>query len=244
MNNIYDDEGFFCEYSNMARSRQGLAGAGEWKQFRALFPDLKGKSVLDLGCGFGWHCRHAIEQGAEKVLGIDLSSKMIDEARVKNSDQKITYRVCGAESYEFPEGMYDCVISNLVLHYIENLEVIYRKVYGTLKENGVFLINIEHPVFTSGVGQDWIYSNGGKPEYWPVDNYFITGERITGFLGQAVKKQHHTLTQILMGLRNAGFSLDAVEEAVPDSDMMSIPGMADELRRPMMLLIKAVKEAD
>lgn len=244
MNNIYDDEGFFCEYSNMARSRQGLAGAGEWKQFRALFPDLKGKSVLDLGCGFGWHCRHAVEQGAEKVLGIDLSSKMIDEARVKNSDPKITYRVCGAESYEFPEGMYDCVISNLVLHYIENLEVIYRKVHGTLKENGVFLINIEHPVFTSGVGQDWIYSNGGKPEYWPVDNYFITGERITGFLGQTVKKQHHTLTQILMGLRNAGFSLDAVEEAVPDSGMMSIPGMADELRRPMMLLIKAVKGAD
>ncbi len=79
------------------------------------------------------------------------------------------------------------------------------------------------------------------PRYWPVDNYFLPGERSTHFLGCDVVKQHHTLTQILMGLLNNGFALEAVEEAKPPEEMMSIPGMKDELRRPMMLLVKALR---
>ena len=61
--NIYDNQKFFDEYAQMTRSRQGLAGAGEWYQFRRMFPDLAGKNVLDLGCGYGWHCKYAAEQG-------------------------------------------------------------------------------------------------------------------------------------------------------------------------------------
>lgn len=90
--------------------------------------------------------------------------------------------------------------------------------------------------------RDWIYNENGAPKYWPVDNYYILGERITSFLGCEVKKQHHTLTQILMGLLNNGFELKAVEEAMPPEEMMDIPGMKNELRRPMMLLVKAVKK--
>ena len=52
-------------------------------------------------------------------------------------------------------------------------------------------------------------------------------------------KQHHTLTQIVMGLLDAGFEIQALEEAMPPEEMMDILGMEDELRRPMMLLIKA-----
>ena len=57
-------------------------------------------------------------------------------------------------------------------------------------------------------------------------------------------KQHHTLTQILMGLLRNGFALEAVEEAEPPEEMMEIPGMRDELRRPMMLLVKAIAKKD
>lgn len=241
MKNIYDDKEFFDEYAKMTRSKEGLLGAGEWHQFRMLFPDLIGKKVLDLGCGYGWHCKFARENGAKEVLGIDMSEKMIKEAMEKNIDPKITYRVCGVEEYDYPKDAYDCVISNLVLHYIEDIETIFKKVYTTLKDNGVFLLNIEHPVFTSGVNQDWIYDSKGKIKYWPVDNYFYPGERDVHFLGKNVKKQHHTLTQILMGLINVGFKLEVVEEAIPNPNMMDIPGMINEMRRPMMLLIKAVK---
>ena len=67
--NKYDDPIFFAEYSKMNRSILGLNGAGEWHEFKKLLPNLTGKNVLDLGCGFGWHCSYAAEQGAAKVVG-------------------------------------------------------------------------------------------------------------------------------------------------------------------------------
>lgn len=239
MSNEYDKESFFNQYSQMSRSKEGLSAAGEWSQLKPLFPSLDGKTVLDLGCGYGWHCKFSEEQGATRILGIDLSKKMIEEAKKRNKGEKIEYRICGIDEYEYPSDSWDLVISNLALHYIEDLEKVYKNVFKTLKANGIFLFNIEHPVFTAGVGQDWIYDDKGRPKYWPVDDYFMPGERKTNFLGCEVIKQHHTLTQILMGLIQNGFSIEIVEEVQPPKEMMNIPGMVDELRRPMMLLVKA-----
>ena len=240
MYNEYDNEKFFQEYANMTRSKEGLSAAGEWRRLKPLFPPLQGKSVLDLGCGYGWHCMYAVEKGARQVLGIDLSRRMIEEAGRRNPDSRIEYRVCGIEEYEYPENAWDCVVSNLALHYIEDIGQVFRQVYRTCKPGGTFLINIEHPVFTAGVGQDWIYAEDGKPKHWPIDDYFLPGERKTRFLGCEVAKQHHTLTQIVMELLGAGFEIQVLEEVVPPEDMMDIPGMEDELRRPMMLLIKVM----
>lgn len=241
MNNIYDDKAFFDAYSRMARSTGGLQAAGEWHQLQPLFPAMEGSRVLDLGCGYGWHCKYAVEQGAAEALGLDLSEKMIAEARARYADPRIRYEVCGIAEYSYPAGYYDLVVSNLALHYLADLDDIYRKVFSTLRPGGVFLFNIEHPVFTAGVREDWVRDTEGRPVCWPVDNYYYPGERTTLFLGQEVKKQHHTLTQILMGLIRCGFVLEAVEEAMPDPSMLDLPGMADEMRRPMMLLVKARK---
>lgn len=68
--NKYDDNIFFQKYSQMSRSQQGLAGAGEWETLRKLLPDFKDKRVLDLGCGYGWHCIYAMEHGASSVVGV------------------------------------------------------------------------------------------------------------------------------------------------------------------------------
>ena len=230
MPNLYDDETFFAAYAAMPRSRGGLAAAGEWHQLRPLLPPLTGKRVLDLGCGYGWHCRYAAQQGAAKVLGLDASRRMIAQARACNPGECISYRVCGIEEYEYPARQWDCVISNLALHYLADLDSVYANVFRTLTPGGVFLFNIEHPVYTAGVGQDWLYDENGRPVCWPV--------------GCEVTKQHHTLTQILMGLLRQGFVLQAVEEAQPPQEMLNEPGMADEMRRPMMLLVKAAKPGD
>lgn len=40
MNNIYDNEQFFEQYAQMSRSCQGLSGAGEWHQFKDMYPDF------------------------------------------------------------------------------------------------------------------------------------------------------------------------------------------------------------
>ena len=55
---------FFEQYSHMQRSIRELEGAGEWHELKKMLPDFSGKRVLDLGCGFGWHCRYAAEHGA------------------------------------------------------------------------------------------------------------------------------------------------------------------------------------
>jgi len=244
MDNAYDDKAFFEAYAQMPRSRDGLESAGEWHQLQALFPPLQGKTVLDLGCGYGWHSKYAATQGARSVLGIDLSERMINEAKNRNAAENISYRVCSLQEYEYPEGAYDFVISNLALHYIANLDPIFEKVFQTLKPGGIFLFNIEHPVFTAGINEDWLYDQNGAPSAWPIDNYFYPGERQTIFLGQRITKQHHTLTQILMGVIHAGFSLEHIEEAQPPEEMMHLAGMKDEMRRPMMLLVRARRSND
>lgn len=242
MKNEYDNKEFFEQYAQMSRSREGLAGAGEWHQLKKMFPPLEGKKVLDLGCGYGWHCAYAAEQGASEILGIDVSERMIAEAKKRNPDARICYRVSDLEQYEYPEETWDCVISNLALHYIEDLDRIYRNVHRTLKKGGTFLFNIEHPVYTAREGQDWIFDENGSPLYWPVDDYFYPGKRHTRFLGCDVEKYHHTLTEIMNGLIRTGFRIEGVEEARPSEEMMGIPGMKDEMRRPMMLMIRAGKE--
>ena len=241
MKNEYENETFFAQYAQMPRSKEGLSAAGEWHQLQRLMPELRGKRVLDLGCGYGWHCKYATDQGAAEVLGIDMSPKMLEEALRRNRDDRLRYRVCGVEEYEYPRETWDVVLSNLTLHYVADLEAVFRKVYRTLGAGGTFLFNIEHPVFTAGVDQDWSYGTDGKALHWPVDDYFYPGPRITHFLGCEVVKQHHTLPQILGGLLEAGFVLEAVEEAQPPHSMMGQPGMKDELRRPMMLLVRAGK---
>lgn len=62
--NIYDNPDFFAGYATLARSVQGLDGAPEWPALCALLPDLNGKRIADLGCGYGWFCRYALEAGA------------------------------------------------------------------------------------------------------------------------------------------------------------------------------------
>lgn len=83
MKNIYNNEKFFESYSQMTRSQQGLDGAGEWQTLKRLLPDFKKKRVLDLGCGYGWHCLYAAEHGAASVIGVDISEKMLEVARKK-----------------------------------------------------------------------------------------------------------------------------------------------------------------
>lgn len=68
----------------MNRSLNGLEESGEWEDFQRLLPDFTQQIVLGLGCGYGWHCRYAVVQGAAQVIGVDLSEKMLEIAKQKN----------------------------------------------------------------------------------------------------------------------------------------------------------------
>src|SRR5690348_5193860 len=125
--NKYDDPAFFANYSQMSRSIGGLEAAGEWPAFRALLPELRDKRVLDLGCGFGWHCRYAREQQARSVVGVDISEKMLGRARESTDDDAIEYRRLAIEDIDFPAEDFDVVLSSLAFHYVEHFDLICRK---------------------------------------------------------------------------------------------------------------------
>lgn len=244
--NRYDDADFFEQYSQMSRSLHGLSGAGEWHALKSVMPDLAGKQVLDLGCGYGWHCRYAVDNGADRVVGIDLSHKMIEKAIEINSDPKIDYRCCAVEDFEFVVNAFDVVISSLTFHYLDSFDDICRNVHKTLAGGGTFIFSVEHPIFTAQGAQEWVYApngeNSGEISHWPVDNYFYQGKRESVFLGKSVVKYHKTLTTYIGGLIKAGFTITHFIEPEPSAEAIeTLAEMKNELRRPMMLIISAQK---
>lgn len=239
--NKYDDPCFFEKYSQMTRSQQGLAGAGEWRELEKLLPDFHGRRVLDLGCGYGWHCQYAAEHGAACVLGTDISQKMLEAARARNPGPSIEYRQAAMEELRFPDGSFDVVLSSLAFHYVKDFRPLVRSISRWLTPGGSFVFSVEHPVFTAYGSQDWYYGPDGEILHFPVDNYYLEGPREAVFLGERVTKYHRTLTTYLDTLLENGFRLTRVVEPQPPENMMELPGMRDELRRPMMLLVSAVK---
>ncbi len=240
--NIYDNEVVFNKYSAMDRSVKGLSGAGEWHELEKMLPDFSGKRVLDLGCGFGWHCAYAAEHGAVRAVGVDCSEKMLAQARSRNSAPQIEYLQKRIEEAAFEPDTFDVVLSSLALHYVESFADVCKNVAQCLTENGDFVFSVEHPVFTAYGNQDWIYDKDGHIDHWPVDRYFTEGEREAIFLGEPVRKYHKTLTTYVSTLLACGFTLTGIVEPQPDPAMLdTVPGMRDELRRPMMLLVSAKK---
>ncbi len=239
--NKYDDEVFFRKYSQMSRSKEGLSGAGEWHEMEKMLPDFREKRVLDLGCGYGWHCRYAREHGARQVLGIDLSRKMLERAGQFGADSGIEYRRGAMEDLDFPEGSFDVVLSSLALHYVKDFLGMVSSIARWLAPGGTFVFSTEHPVFTAYGSQDWYYGENGEILHFPVDRYFYEGRREAVFLGETVVKYHRTLTTYLRTLLRNGLVIRDVAEPEPPESMMELPGMADEMRRPMMLLVRAEK---
>ena len=241
--NKYDDPVFFAKYARMDRSRFGLKAAGEWRTLEPMLPDFTGRDVLDLGCGYGWPCAYAAEHGARSVLGLDLSEKMLAVAQKEHAAPPIGYCRMAMEDADFADGSFDVALSSLAFHYVADFGALVRKTAHWLRPGGDFVFSCEHPVFTAEGSQDWYRDENGKILHFPVDNYYMEGERQAVFLGERVTKYHRTLTGYVGALLSNGFMLTGLAEPQPPQEMIdAIPGMADELRRPMMLILAAKKQ--
>lgn len=238
--NIYDTPDFFREYSRLERSQRGLDGAWEWPLLRSLLPDLSGKRILDLGCGFGWFARWARQQGAASVLGLDVSQNMLERARQMTHDNAIEYRRADLETAELPEGSFDLVFSALALHYIEDLQRILKAANRALHD-GWFMVSMEHPICTASRKADWLPHADGR-KTWPVDSYSDEGLRTTDWLAKGFSKQHRTFATVMNSLVTAGFSIERVEEWGPTKEQCAArPDLAEERERPLFLLVAAQK---
>jgi SAM-dependent methyltransferase len=237
--NIYDDEEFFAGYSRLGRSVDGLDGAAEWPALRAMLPELPGLKVLDLGCGFGWFCRWVRTQGAASVQGIDISERMLARARASTQDPAITYMRADLESLELRPGSFDLVYSSLAFHYLVGLERLMSELHQSLVPGGKLVFSAEHPIYTAPADPRWSVDGAGRKS-WPVNGYLREGTRSIDWLTQGVIKQHRTLATYINMLPRLGFTLSRIEEWRPtDEQIAARPELADELHRPMFLLVSA-----
>ncbi len=239
--NIYDNPEFFAGYSQLPRQVHGLDGAPEWPTIQALLPGLSGKRVADLGCGFGWAARWFRGQGAASVLGFDLSQNMIERARADTEDSAIEYRIADLETLELPEAAFDLVYSALTFHYVQDCARLIRMLHAALAPGGDLVFTIEHPIFMAAARPQWTQDEDGR-KTWPVNGYSLEGERRTDWFAKGVLKHHRTLATTINTLISAGFDLRRVEEFAPTPEQIAdVPDLAEELERPMMLLVSAHK---
>lgn len=239
--NIYDDDIFFAGYSKLARSVEGLAGAPEWPTLRAMLPAMEGLSVVDLGCGFGWFCRFAREAGAARVLGLDLSEKMLGRAREASSDAAIVYRRADLEHLDLPPAAFDFAYSSLVLHYVVDLKGLLEIVHRALVPGGRLIFSVEHPIYTAPSRPDWLKDDSGR-KTWAVDRYLDEGPRSTNWLAPGVIKQHRTVATYVNLLLELGFTPRRLEEWGPsDAQIAAHPEWSIERDRPPFLLISAAR---
>ena len=237
--NIYDRPDLFAGYSQLRRSIHGLVGAPEWPAIRALLPDLAGRRIVDLGCGFGWFARWARENGAASVLGIDLSENMIARARADTDDLAVEYRIADLESLALSEQSFDLAYSALAFHYIVDFSRLVAAVHRGLRPGAHFVFTIEHPIYMAPAHPDWSADADGRRS-WPVNGYALEGPRTTDWLAKGVVKQHRTIGTTLNSLIDAGFAIRHVAEWSPTAEQIAAdPALAEEMERPMMLLVAA-----
>ena len=118
-------------YDKMRKEKKGYNANDliEIPNFRKLVPNVKGKRILDLGCGYGENARYYKEKGASYVLGIDSSEHMIQIAVKENKVDGVEYKKLALENLSELKEKFDIVISSLVFHYIKDYKKLMKVEY-------------------------------------------------------------------------------------------------------------------
>ena len=236
--NIYDNPDFFAGYATLPRSVNGLDGAPEWPALRAMLPELRDQRVLDLGCGYGWFCRYAQQQGAREVLGLDVSEKMLAQAAAMTDRPGITYQRADLETLQL-SSTFDVVYSSLALHYLSHMDALFATIFHALRPGGALVFSCEHPIYTAPRQQEWFIDDAGQRS-WPVNQYQQEGERVSNWFAAGVKKQHRKLATWINALIAAGLVIERLDEWGPDVQQVAEnPALDEERERPMLFLLAA-----
>lgn len=180
----------------------------------SLLPELRGKRVLDAGCGPGVYSEIFLNLGAE-VVGIDVSPTMLRLARERVGTRPARR---WAEFHEADLGKplaflrdfsFDVVVSPLVLDCIEDLRQPFGEFYRVLKSPGVLVFSEGHPF------SDYLVCK----RLGQAENYFameLVRYEWTGF-GEPVNVPWYRrpLSQLINPLIETGFVLDRILEPVP-----------------------------
>lgn len=236
---FYDDDAVFATYMRHRQRPDTPNDTLERPLLRELIGDLAGRRLLDLGCGDAAFGREALAQGCQSYLGLEGSRNMAAAARRTLAGTAGEVVQTTIEGWDYPSARFDLVISRLALHYIADLEQVFGLVYQTLAAGGLFVFSVEHPVITSS---DHGWEPGTQRQDWIVDDYFVTGERVTYWMGGEVRKYHRTVEDHFSGLQRAGFVVEQLRESQPRREWFADEQTYMRRRRiPLFLLLAARK---
>ncbi len=113
-----------------------------------LFPDLKDKRILDIGCGSGHSLKWCGDNGAKELWGIDLSTKQIENAAEFLKENNYSPRLFNSPmelNPGIPENYFDVVYSIYAIGWTTDLQATFELISSYLKKNGIFIFSWDHP---------------------------------------------------------------------------------------------------
>ena len=243
--NVYDNDAFF---ENFRSSRDDQVNFNDCIETPILFdmlPDIRGKAVLDIGCGMGQHAKQYADMGAESVLGIDLSEKMLAYAGEHNSAGNITYQRMAMEDIETISRSFDLVTSSLVFDYVEDFAGLMRKIHKLMKEDAKFVFSMSHPIVTAwdGAYDRYTRTETGERLYANLRNYCVEGLRKVDWVVNGYECYHRTVSSLINALIGAGFMIEECQEAhLPDDMRERYPALfGGTVHRPEFIFFRCGK---
>jgi len=105
--------------------------------------DLFDKTVLDIGCGFGWFELNALSRGVKEIIGTEISEIDLRPINRYLQDPKLVTKVASAIDLPFPEHSFDTVVSWEVIEHIPQASetIMFSEVARVLKPGGQFYLS-------------------------------------------------------------------------------------------------------
>lgn len=170
------------------------------------FRELKGKSLLDLGCGYGWYTAYFRAIGA-KAIGCDGSGKMIELAKSKYPNGTFD-RVDLLDQLPYADQSFDVVFCNQVLMDLDPIFGVVGEVGRVLRPKGIFYMSIVHPAFFDS---RWEEDGLGFCRTKTMERYLSHYSLENSFWGRT-KQYHRTVGYYINTIIDAGFRLLHMEE--------------------------------
>jgi len=203
----------------------------------SLLPSVRGKRVLDAGCGPGAYTEILLKRGA-KVVGVDVSPRMLKLARERVGPKATFHHADLTRPMPFlKDRSFDLIVSPLVTSYIHDVTSLFREFYRLLKRSGVLVFSDGHPF-----GDYLFFKKRGKAK-----NYFDT--ELVGCIWHGfdirvfVPGYRRPLNALLNPLIDAGFRIDRIIEPLPTQQFKEADakGYKKLLRMPAFMCVRAVK---
>ena len=190
---------------------------------RDALGDVRGRDVLDLGCGTGRHTAWLAESGA-RVTAVDFSEEMLERARRKVSPRDVRFIVHDLhEPLPLGDASFDAVVSGLVLEHLRDLERFFGEAHRVLRPQGRAVVSAMHPA---------MFLRDSRARFTDPDS----GEVI------APGSLPHRLGDFVMAALNAGFALHRVGEHAPDAEFVGRYPRAERYLGWPMLVVLAMRK--